>query len=82
LLAEGFDVCGVLFSAGRLFIGYEILPADEKYWRLTVLAGNLIQVGFFPWNSANSRDDINTYGRNTKLDDLSRSGEIVLRKVE
>ena len=42
LLTEGFDVCGVLFSACCLFIGYEILPADEKHRRLIVLARNLI----------------------------------------
>ena len=82
LSTEGFDVGIVLFSAGRLFIGYEILPADEKHWRLIVLAGNLIQVGFFPRNSANSRDNIDAYGRNAKLDDFSRCGEIVFRQVE
>jgi len=70
LSTEGFDVGVVLFSVGRLFIGYEILPADEKHWRLIVLAGNLIQVGFFPRNSANSRDN-DAYGRNAKLDDFS-----------
>ena len=81
LLTECFDVCGVFFSAGRLFIGYEILPADEKHRRLIVLAWNLIQVCFFPRNSANSCDDIDAYGRNAELDYFARRSEIILRQI-
>ena len=82
LLTQGFDVGSVFLSAGRPFVGNEILTADETHRRLSILAGNLTRVGLFPRNSANSCNHVDAYGGNAKLDDFARDGEVVLRQIK
>jgi len=45
LLAQSFDVGGVLFSAGRPFVGDEILTANKTKRRPAVLTGGFAIVG-------------------------------------
>ena len=72
-----FDVGGVFLSAGRLLVRDEIFPTNKTNRGLAVVAGDLAAIRPFPRHSADFRDDVSANGRNAKLDDSARRGEIV-----
>ncbi len=82
LLAQGFDVGGVLYPAGRPLIGDEVLTANKTNGCPAVLAGDFATVGSFPRDTADACNDVDAYGRHAKLNDFGGTGEVVFRQIQ